>query len=438
MNIFSRVKNTYHTYFDNPGRDSFIENSKLFALEGILATIITQLGNSNVNLYATRLGATDFQISMIASLPSLAGIFILIPGALLVDRVRNKRSAVMLSAFLFGLVYFLVGMVPLSGAYSVILLLVMLPIANIPLTIYTSSWQAYFSDVVPPEKRNSAYTLRTMFTFIIGIVIPLISGQLLSNAAGGQKILIHQIFFYICFILAMGQVVVLRRIEGGDVAAKKSISMADMKAAMQNIFKNRVFIGFLGVILIFYIGWHMDWSLFFIAQIRYLGVNEAWLSYVNVANAVAQFLSVGLWSRLNEKKGVRFTIIIGGLGYVLAAVVMLISLRLPVDDGRMFLMIAYGFSGIPIGAFQLTVLQCLLESVPEGNKTLNISVYNTLIMVSNCIMPAAGVKIYTVLGADKNSMIITVILVISIRILAVAGLFIRWFLMRGKKAATGR
>ncbi|MDP4089597.1 MAG: hypothetical protein Q8930_10050, partial [Bacillota bacterium] len=52
----------------------------LFAYEGVLIALINNLINNNNNLFATRLGATDFQLTLVIALPQLVGILVLLPG----------------------------------------------------------------------------------------------------------------------------------------------------------------------------------------------------------------------------------------------------------------------------------------------------------------------------------------------------------------------
>ena len=64
---------------------------RLFAFEGVLITLINNLVGSHNNLFASRLGAGDYELGLVTMLPQLVGMAILIPGGILTDRLRNKR-----------------------------------------------------------------------------------------------------------------------------------------------------------------------------------------------------------------------------------------------------------------------------------------------------------------------------------------------------------
>jgi hypothetical protein len=93
--------------------------------------------------------------------------------------------------------------------------------------------------------------------------------------------------------------------------------------------------------------WMIDWTLYYIGEVNYLKMNEAWLSYVNIGNCIAQFVTLGFWSRLNVKRGVRFGIIFGNLGLATYAIGMVISTSIPETQGKVVFLIFNIIISIP-------------------------------------------------------------------------------------------
>ena len=180
--------------------------ARIYAWEGILFTLIITIAHNNNSLYASRLGASANDIALISSLPPIVGMLLLIPFTMFMGRLRNKRSVVMLSIATLGLVYVMAGLAAFTGASSVSLLIALLVIANIPMSIYNTSWQAFFSDVVPTCERNLVYGHRTRMNTAVGIFVPLLAGGILTIAAGTGKIVVHQIYYFLTFPLALLQV----------------------------------------------------------------------------------------------------------------------------------------------------------------------------------------------------------------------------------------
>lgn len=404
---------------------------RLFTFEGILITLINNLVGSHNNLYAIRLGAGDYELGLVTMLPQLVGMAILIPGGILTDILKNKRSMVTSALLAVAFVYVLIGFVPALGSYKLTSFLALLALSSAPMTIYNVSWQAYFSDVVHPNGRNSILALRSSLSFLIGISITLTGGALLSSAStNSEKIRLHQIFLWTAALLLLVQIFILKRIPGEVKEQDNKFSFTELKEALIVIIHNRKFLGFIGVALFFYMTWHMDWTLYFIGQTRYLGMDEAWLSYVNIGNAIIQFLTMGIWSRINSRRGVRFSIIFGSLGLSLCPLGMIFATSISSDNVKIMFLIINTLFNITLATTTLNILQCLLEVIPEKNKTLNISIYTALVMLSNGIMPFVGVSMYRIFGADINALHSVFWIIFLLRILATSLWALRWWMLR--------
>ncbi|HWT27506.1 MAG TPA: hypothetical protein VN131_06155, partial [Mobilitalea sp.] len=130
------------------------------------------------------------------------------------------------------------------------------------------------------DDRNSILTVRNGLTFLVGIIISLGCGRVLASAKSiGDKIRIHQCYLWIAVILLILQIIVLRKIKNSEEHAPSGISFRELKAALIELRHNKKFLGFVSVALFFYLTWQIDWTLYFLGQTKYLGFNEAWLSY---------------------------------------------------------------------------------------------------------------------------------------------------------------
>jgi len=404
----------------------------LFAIESLLITLVNNLVANYNYLFATRLGANDLELSMVTMLPQLVGMLVLIPGGILTDRMSNKRNMLIISLGMISVVYLLMGFSPLMGSIKLIVFLILLSISTAPMTVYNISWQAYFSDVVTwDERRNSVLTVRNGINFLLGIIMPFCCGALLASAETvEQKLTLHQIFVWLACILLLLQISVLRKIKGGHNNVAKGIKFKEIKTAFVELATNKRFLGFTFVALIFYISWHIDWTIYFIGEVNYLDMNEAWLSYVNIGAAAVQFVTIRFWSKLNLKKGARFSIIFGGLGLSIIPVIVNISLDMPKTVAKPFFVAMNSLANFAFATVALNIQLLLLQVLPEKNKTLNISFYTVLVMLSNAFMPMAGVAIYRLMGADLQAFQNTYWIIFAMRLTSTILWFLRWWKLR--------
>jgi len=405
--------------------------AKIFAAEGVLFSLIITICNNNNNLFAARLGADSYQLGLLSSLPPIVGLIFLIPFAIITDRLRNKRNMVIIASLGLGVTYVLVGCVAFLSTNRIVPLIIMLIIVNFPMTLYNSSWQAFFSDVVRPEDRNEVYAHRTRMNTAVGIVFPLLFGAILTAATGTGKIAVHQVYYFLALPFSLGQMFLLRKVHSDVDHASPKLKLSVLGQTAKSLFKNNHFRGFLAVALLVYMGWQMDWSLYFQAQLNYLHMNESQMSLIVVLCAITQFIMLGYWSRLAATKGIRFVFMIGAGGFAFCCLSLVISLMLPPPVNVLFYYVFQSMGSAAFSAFQLSTLLCLLEVIPPQNKTLSIALYSTFILLSNIIMPYFGVLIYNLIGGDRQAMIITMLIVASIRIIATAAAFIRWHINKG-------
>jgi MFS family permease len=174
----------------------------------------------------------------------------------------------------------------------------------------------------------------------------------------------------------------------------------------------------------------MAWPLFFLTQVNYMGANEAWLSYIAVSANILIWLTVRPWSRFIERHGIRFALVIGCLGLVPSPLLTVFSASLPAAWGLPSLLLFSLLNGLTFSAFQLTILQCLLEVVPVRFKALNLSFYTTILLLANTIMPMFGVQIYTWLGSDLRAMTWAMGAASVVRLLGTLLFFLRWVRMK--------
>ena len=210
------------TFRAEPGSAASI--CTLLTIEGILFTVVMLLINNNNLLFAIRLGADDTQIGILSSLPQFVGMALLIPAGILIDRLKNKRIVVIMSLLLLTITYIVCSFVPALPAYRFYAFLIIISISIAPLTIYNTSWQAYFSDITLIEERNVILTSKNKWVFFVSMIVPLISGALLASAdSTEEKLRIHQWYFWIAGIFLLLQVYVLTRIKSNrtGVASQK-------------------------------------------------------------------------------------------------------------------------------------------------------------------------------------------------------------------------
>ena len=407
-----------------------------YALDGLFAALAVNIASNNNNLFAMRLGAGEYQLSLVQFLPQIFTMLILIPGGLFAGSLHNKRRIIIGALITSAIGYLLCALSPFfkfanSGneivpEYSIYFFLVFLALAVGAAATYNISWQSFLPEVVDLKERNYVLTKRSHMDVFISIPLPLLVGTILLHTQGRGKITVHQCFYFFAALALVLAALNYRKIKAVRHVEPKSVSFYEIKRAVKSTMHNKQYLLFLAVALFFYMTWHFDWTLYFWGQFHYLKMNEFQIGLTTLGATVVQFLTMRFWSRVNEKHGVVLPVAFGIIGLSLCPVAMIISLSLPISIAPYVFLTLHAVASLPLATTTLNMLQCLLQVADEEYRSFSISVYTCLVCLSNAVMPVAGVALYRSLGGGRDGLRYAFAIIFALRIIA---LFL-WLLRR--------
>lgn len=136
-----------------------------------------------LNIYATRIGATGFQIGMIGAMSAVVTLFLAIPAASWLQTQNTGRAIFWSSVFYrvgFVAFIFLPRLSSESGQIWAIILITFF--MAIPLTPLGVGFNALFAESVPPEYRAHVAAIRNVMLSITFMITSLVSGYILERA----------------------------------------------------------------------------------------------------------------------------------------------------------------------------------------------------------------------------------------------------------------
>ncbi len=401
----------------------------LFAFEGVLLQYITSINNFGNNLYASNLGASDLQIGLVQTVANLAAVALLLPSGLYGERLRSPRALPAFTLAFMGVMYFFYGTVPAMGEMRMTFFFVFLALTSGVLAVYNAQWQTFFGEVVSdPRERNGVYASRNRFMFAVGTLTPLLCGAAMSACVQSiDKLAVLRAFYYTCGAAMLLAALTLSRMPvQARPAGAKGFSLSDAAAALSTAARSRRFRSFFGCIMFFYLSWHVDWSLWFIAQTQYCGMSELNMSVLNALCCVTQLLTIGWFARLNQKRGVGFSLLFGIGGLMLCPLTVCLCLALPHAARPPVFIVLVTLLYAPQSCINLCVVQMLLSAVPERGRSLIVSLYTIVVTLSNSLMPLLGVQLYTWLGASAQALLAINLCVSLWRATALCIFALRW------------
>src|SRR3990172_1389458 len=137
-----------------------------------------------LSVYATRLGASAYQLAMLTAVPGLVNLGLSLPGARWLER-RSVTRATFVTAVWNRLFLLPLVVLPwaLPRAFQVWATIAIVLVYSIPGTIIAIAFNAMFADVVPPEWRGHVVGRRNAIMALVTAAAALLSGQILDRLA---------------------------------------------------------------------------------------------------------------------------------------------------------------------------------------------------------------------------------------------------------------
>lgn len=385
-------------------------NKRINIVNGILATVAANLVNPYYSKFAERLGATDYQIAFLTSLPHFMSILAFIPGAILIESLSNKQKTIGSTMLLHKFFFLFIAIIPFLNVNQASLFVLMIGIMNLPGSIGSMGYQASMGDVFSVKDRGLAMGLRHRYSSFIGIIITFASGKLLTSIPKTNEgtIKLYQVFFVLAFIISLFEVFFFFRFKGFTIKDKNESKYLDsLKQVLKEIPNNKKFLIFTFSSLFFHIGWVGAQPLFNIYTIKVLGADETWLSAISIASAISSIWAYTKWPKFADKKG-------NNVALALAIIGMGITPLLYALSKQIFMLVLFNIIiGVSVAGTVLLLFNILLEIIPDENRTIYIAIYNTLIAIISGVSPLLAVKLM-----DMTNIYIALIAVAVVRLIS--------------------
>ena len=365
---------------DNP---NYKINYKLFIAYGVMFELMMRLYQPFQAKFLQRLGGSDVHIALMSSLPGLVMAFIVLPGAIYLNRLEDKHKAtgrlIMISR-MFLLMFAAVPFLPTS--LQPILFVVFVVLMSVPNSIYLTSYQSFIGDLFEPGARADAIGKRNMFTVPATVVLTFFTGLALKHLPGSEaeRIQLYQMFYVIAFVFGVVEYSIFKKFKIPSHDAKKKKLTFNFKEFMSN----KKFTRFLKSSLIFHFGWQMAWPLFTIYTISVLNADEAWLGYMSIGQSLAMFFGYLFWAKKINKYGNHVITAICTMGMALTPIFYILSPNLSI------LLMSATVSGFFTAGTISVLLSDLLEVIPQEKRVLYIGLYTLFTNISLAISPLVG------------------------------------------------
>jgi MFS family permease len=367
-------------------------NEKISIYHGMVSTIAINLAGNFYPIFAISiLGATNYQVGLISSLPPLIALLMTIPAAILLNRLETQKKTVAM-AVLWARLFFLllIGVVYISSPYQAWAFLIIIALMNVPATISNIGWQTFISGMIKDERRGAFFSDRNRLLTIAGMISTLIIGIIMKNQTNNATA--YQWLFFAALLCGLLEVFFLMK-------HKETVQPvpSTKKSSMDwSIFKDHGYKWFLIAALCFNFTWQMSWGIFNIYHVRIAEATILWISIFSVACQLVQIFTFPLWKKWAEVKSNTLMLVWAALGMALVPFLTILSTNL------FYLTGVQALSGFFISGVVLLLFNLLLEQSPTETRTYCITTYNVLLSFVAFIAPQIGILLLEGLGIQAS------------------------------------
>ena len=360
--------------------------NRVFHGQAVFATAFTVL-TTGVFLsgLALSMGASDLLVGYISMIVNICGVSILFFSSLM-GRFRSlKRVTLLLTALSKGSTLLLV-LIPIlvpKGAQ----IAVFVPVMVLGFTLQAQTTVALNNWMVSAvgQARSGRYIARRQtFVLAVTVLLSLAGGRFLDAAGGGY--FGFAALFFAAFLAAVAELLLLARIPDAEHTPAAS-AKGTLGGMARLLFSCRPYLRFVGYIFFFYVMISFADSFTTLYMMRYLALPYTAVTALQMLISLPQIFLLGLWGRLSDKRGNRFTLMASIWFFVGEMLFVGLADR---SSAYLFLPIAFLFAAVGNAGFVVSVFNRRYELMPLENRMVYDNFFSAAVGLAFLLGPFLG------------------------------------------------
>lgn len=338
-------------------------------------------------VFLTRLGASNFQVGLLSSMPGVTGLFL----AILVGRFLQTRTDIVpwysLSRLLVILCYALTGILTLlvSEKFVIIATLAIWAFATIPQTALAVAFSVVMNAVAGPEGRYALLSRRWAIFGLTGVIGTFIVTRVINLLSFPLN---YAIMFMVLSLGGFFSYYFSRKIQ---LPAQVAPPLPDIRSPRENLSnyikllrENPVFLSFSTKRFVYFSALVLSQPIMPLFLVREVHATDAQIGTVNMISTLVMLAGYFLWPRVSRRRGGRFVLLATTLG-------MTFYPALSAATPRIDLIILYaGIAGLFQAGLDLVFFDELMKTVPPEYSATFVALAQSMQYLSMIVAPLLG------------------------------------------------
>ncbi|MFC2149200.1 MFS transporter [Candidatus Auribacterota bacterium] len=383
------------------GLNAVVKDGIMSHLMGIFTSGVFLVG------IAIHLGASNFQIGLLAAIPPLSQL-IQIPAIYLIEAVKNRKKIVFTATFISRFAWLFVAVSPFlfSTSMALIILIGAILFQSIIGGIAGCAWNSWMRDLIPEDRMGRFFSSRLRIATFIGLFASLAASFVVDGwkqhfpnfDIGGYIIL-----FLAGFIAGMFGVFYISKIPNIPIVSQKIKYFSLLKKPFKDENFRRL--------LVFLASWSFAINLaapfFTVYMLKRLGLDMSGVVIMSIISQTFNFAFLGLWGKWTDHFSNKSVLAVSGPLFILCILAWTFTtlpdkhfLTFPLLIGIHILM------GISTAGITIAVGNIGLKLAPKGEGTAYLGASTLIISLAAGIAPIIGGKLADFFSTQNLSLIL--------------------------------
>lgn len=352
----------------------------------------TLTGGAFLVAMALHLGASNFQIGLLAALPTIGNIFQLV-AIYFVHKYANRRAITVISSFFARFPLFVIGALPFlfSAGTSLNVLIFLLFFHYFFGSISGSSWTSWMKDLVPEKILGTFFSHRSRLIQILSVILSLVIACALDyikvNYPGYELFSFSMMFILGGALGIFGIFLLIKTPEPKMVFVNETNIFRLFSNSLKDInFRN---------LIIFNSFWAFAINLaapfFSVYLMKILYLPLSYIIALNILSQVTSILFIRVWGRYSDKYSNKTIIRICAPVYIICIFAWTFT-TMPEQHAFTIPLLAliFLFNGITTSGINQAISNIGIKLAPKGEAMIYLSVKSMVTALFAAIAPIAG------------------------------------------------
>ena len=371
-------------------------------IDGGLSTVFSNItGGVLVSSFLLDLGASPFEIGMLASLPMITNLLQPL-GALLSNRTNSRHdygiwtflpSRLLWLILLIGIIFRSTS--PDFSSQLVYLTLILVVVSNILAALGSASWMSWLAALVPPKLRGRYYSVRNIVSNVASLLCLPIASFVISNWQGGT-IAGYGIVLSVSILAGLASLTCQHFMidinpQNYQIEDKQEDDQVNIFTNLIDPFKDRNLVIFLIYFGLWGFAVNLSTPFFNLYMLENLNVDITWVTLFNSLSSGANMLMLLVWGRQSDRVGNRPLLIFAGLAIAITPLFWLLTGIVQVQSQLWtYLLIFHLFLGGTWAAIDLGTNNIQIAIAPIQHQATFFAIASAVAGVGSALGTTAG------------------------------------------------